>query len=67
MKQRNLQNFVKYGTTNFYYRNWSTVSIDLNTYIGQNVTIEFIASDCSKTGHLGYAYIDANCYGLENN
>lgn len=48
-----------------YYRNWTTVTIPLLGYEGQNVTVEFIASDCSKKGHLGYAYVDANCSFLD--
>ena len=44
-----------------YYRDWTTVSIPLLGYVGRNVTIEFMASDCSLGGHRGYAYIDATC------
>jgi gliding motility-associated-like protein len=50
---------------NLYYRNWTTVTIPLLGYEGQNVTVEFIASDCSRGGHLGYAYIDASCSFLD--
>lgn len=45
----------------FYYRSWTTVSIVLDQYLGQNVTIEFLAADCVPGGHLGYAYISAEC------
>jgi gliding motility-associated-like protein len=48
-----------------YYRKWTTITIPLLGYVGQNVTVEFIASDCSRGGHLGYAYIDANCSFLD--
>lgn len=44
-----------------YYRDWTTVTIPLLGFVGQNVTIQFTASDCSRGGHLGYAYIDAKC------
>lgn len=44
-----------------YYRDWTTITIPLLGYEGQNVTVEFVASDCSRGGHLGYAYIDASC------
>lgn len=44
-----------------YYNNWTTVSIPLNAYYMQNVRIEFTASDCEPSGHLGYAYVDAEC------
>lgn len=46
------------------YKDWTTVFTNLSAYIGQNVTIEFTAGDCSLTGHFGYAYVDASC-GIE--
>ena len=42
-----------------YYKPWTPVSIDLNAYIGQTVTVHFIASACIYGGHSGYAYVDA--------
>ncbi len=51
-------------TLDLYYRTWTTVSIPLTKYIGQNVTIEFIASDCSLGGHRGYAYLWAECSAI---
>jgi gliding motility-associated-like protein len=50
-----------------YYKPWSTVSVNLTSYIGQNVTIRIIASDCSWQGHFGYAYIDCACAPFEIN
>ncbi|MFN3402711.1 MAG: gliding motility-associated C-terminal domain-containing protein [Cytophagaceae bacterium] len=47
-----------------YYREWTTVSVALNDYYMQNVTIEFVAADCVPSGHLGYAYVDAECLPL---
>jgi len=44
-----------------YYKKWTTVGVDLTSYMGQNVTIEFQTGDCIYGGHWGYAYIDANC------
>jgi gliding motility-associated-like protein len=43
------------------YKGWVTVTLDLTSYIGQNVTIEFLVSDCNQGGHFGYAYVDAQC------
>jgi gliding motility-associated-like protein len=62
--------FINSGITNGFgeailYQPWKTVFAPLDDYIGQNVTIEFIAADCSLGGHYGYAYIDANCGGTE--
>ena len=44
-----------------YYKPWSTVNVDLTNYIGQTVTIEFTAGDCSEMAHFGYAYVEASC------
>ncbi len=49
------------GSGSVKYKPWETVSIALTNYIGQNATIEFTTSDCSQSGHYGYAYIDAEC------
>lgn len=49
------------GTKTYQWKNWTTRAFDLTSYIGQNVTIEFIASDCTLQGHAGWAYVDADC------
>lgn len=41
-----------------YYLPWETNYINLSSFVGQNVTIEFTVSDCLQGGHFGYAYID---------
>jgi gliding motility-associated-like protein len=43
------------------YKPWTTVHVDLNQYIGQYVTVDFIVGDCSAGAHYGYAYVDASC------
>ncbi|TND08494.1 MAG: PKD domain-containing protein [Bacteroidetes bacterium] len=43
------------------YKPWTTVNINLATYVAQNVTIRFTAAGCIYAGHYGYAYIDASC------
>ncbi len=48
-------------TVNLYYKNWTTVAIPLDKYIGQNATITFTTADCSIGGHRGYAYVWAEC------
>jgi hypothetical protein len=51
---------------NIVYRNWSTVSVDLSAYIGQQVTLEFRTGDCALGRHYGYAYLDAiSCQPME--
>ncbi len=43
------------------YKGWVTVTLDLTSYIGSNVTVDFLVSDCNQGGHFGYCYIDASC------
>ncbi|MBO7636882.1 MAG: hypothetical protein J6S89_09915, partial [Paludibacteraceae bacterium] len=43
----------------FYYKDWSSNMIDLSEYIGKEVTLSFVTSDCGVGGHAGYAYVDA--------
>ncbi|MBL7891800.1 MAG: gliding motility-associated C-terminal domain-containing protein [Bacteroidia bacterium] len=47
--------------TNFNYKTWTTVGVDLSAYMTQKITVEFTTRDCSLSGHFGYAYIDAKC------
>lgn len=53
------------GPGSVLYQNWKTSFAPLEAYIGQNVTIEFRAADCSQFGHYGYAYVDASCSVFE--
>lgn len=57
----NSGNFINNG--NYLYNEWTTESVSLENYIGQNVRVEFVTSDCSANGgsHFAYAYIDAEC------
>lgn len=45
------------------YRRWTPLSVDLSTYIGQQLTVEFVNSDCMYGGHFGYTYVDVSCLG----
>ena len=47
------------------YKNWTTVGLNLEPYLGQEVTLQFATGDCSIGGHFGYAYVDAYCSPLE--
>lgn len=49
------------------YKGWVTVTLDMTSYIGQNVTIEFLVSDCNQGGHYGYCYIDGSCNQIQTN
>lgn len=46
---------------NAIFKPWTTVSVDLSAYIGQDVTIRFTTYDCALGGHYAYAYIDGSC------
>jgi gliding motility-associated-like protein len=43
------------------YKDWVPIYIPLINYVGQQMTIQFESSDCSKGGHFGYAYIAVDC------
>lgn len=44
-----------------FYQPWKTNAIDLSTYIGQELKIEFISQWCVYSVDWGYAYVDAYC------
>lgn len=52
---------IQVGFQWMFYKDWARVTVDLTPYIGQNVTIKFTTSDCTLSGHLGRAYLDAEC------
>lgn len=43
---------------------WTSVGFELSSYVGQEITIELLTTDCGKGDHAGYAYIDAACLPL---
>lgn len=45
----------------FFYRDWTCASLDLRDYIGQQVTVRFVNSDCAQGGHTAHSYIDDVC------
>ncbi|MEM9258338.1 MAG: gliding motility-associated C-terminal domain-containing protein [Bacteroidota bacterium] len=46
-------------------RPWTTAGFELQSYLGQDIQIEILTTDCSRGGHAGYAYFDASCRPLE--
>jgi uncharacterized protein (TIGR02145 family) len=46
---------------NVYWKNWTTVGMDLSSWFGQTVTIDFRARGCTYDTHFGYAYVSAFC------
>ncbi|HQQ93130.1 MAG TPA: T9SS type A sorting domain-containing protein [Bacteroidia bacterium] len=57
------------SSSQYIYNPWQFNFINLIPYLGQNVTIDVIASDCTAGGHYSYAYFDAQCtpLGIEVN
>lgn len=53
------------GNSLMYYKPWSQVYIPLLNYIGQNVEVTIISSDCNGGAHRGYCYIDFTCAPLQ--
>lgn len=49
---------INYGNI---YHPWNVNSMDLSAYIGQNITIDVLVSDCTAGGHFGCIYFDAQC------
>ena len=43
------------------YKDWVPIFIPLINYVNQKMTIQFESSDCSRSGHFGYAYIAVDC------
>ncbi len=43
-----------------YYKDWSTAMIDLASYAGKTIRLEFTSEDCRPNGHFGYAYLDVD-------
>lgn len=50
-----------------YWRDWTAVGLNLTPYKGKEVTVEFMAADCSRTGHYGYAYVVGECMPMRIN
>ncbi len=48
-------------TDTIYYKDWTTINVDLTKYKGQCVTVGFEVADCEPTGHCAWAYVDATC------
>lgn len=54
-----------YSGTNFYYRDWNKVAINLIDYLYQNVRLEFYIGDCEYEAHFGYCYIAGDCQPMQ--
>lgn len=52
-------------TSNWKVRPWTTVGFELQSFLGQEIQIEILTTDCAQGGHAGYAYLDVTCQPLE--
>lgn len=55
----------KKGPDKAMYKDWTTEALNLTPYIGKKIKVQFTVFDCEKTGHFGYAYMDAYYSALE--
>lgn len=44
-----------------YYKPWSLVFVPLQAYVGDNVQVTIVTSDCNGGAHRGYGYFDFSC------
>ncbi len=56
-----ISNTSVFGVYDVLYKPWTSVSINLLPYVGQNIHVRFTAGDCAQGGHFGYVYIDCSC------
>ncbi|MBP9069049.1 MAG: hypothetical protein KBG47_06045, partial [Bacteroidia bacterium] len=49
------------GSNQLIYNKWKLNTLDLTSYINQNITIEIVASDCTGGAHYGCVFLDAQC------
>lgn len=47
----------------WYWCNWSKVTVSLRQYVGQTITIRLTSARCSYDTHPAYAYFTMNCRG----
>jgi len=48
-----------------WYKDWTTVAVNLTNYIGDNITVKVTAGDCGHGEHFGYAYFDETVSPIE--
>lgn len=47
--------------TVIFYKDWTTVGVNLQEFDGQDLDIELITYDCNAGAHFGYAYFTLGC------
>lgn len=49
------------GYSRVTWKDWTTVGLHLDDYVGQTLTVRLATYDCSQSGHYGYAYFVLDC------
>lgn len=55
------QFYSEAGNPGGWWKEWTTIAINLGQYHGQNLQIKLTTYDCSLGGHYGYAYFTLGC------
>ena len=42
------------------FKGWTPITVDLSSFAGRTIRLEFATSDCTLGGHFGYAYVDVS-------
>lgn len=53
--------FLNTSIAGLYYKPWSLVFVPLQAYLGDNVQVQIVTSDCNGGAHRGYGYFDFDC------
>lgn len=53
------------GDGNVWYKDWSTIGLNLTDYVGHPIKIRITTTDCSLGAHFGYAYFTLDCAGAK--
>lgn len=56
---KNTAQWHKTGTVE--WKDWTTLGLNLEDYIGQTIQIQLATYDCTLSGHYGYAYFTLDC------
>ncbi len=49
------------GTSEIFWKDWTTVGLNLNDYHGRTLQIRLTTYDCAQSAHYGYAYFTLGC------
>lgn len=54
-------NAKNYGGSDVYFKDWTTVSLNMKEHAGKTFTVSFTTTGCSLSAHGGYGYITLSC------